>query len=128
MLIQILVLFFQSYVFAVNISVTEADLLRATGLDKSYITRETENALENLLFIEENGTSCGLEDFSIDGYIVTAGTETAPEKFEVITTAKGPANYCATSEEFKCYTHFYMQNNTWKTLGAECEFDAKFNE
>jgi hypothetical protein len=127
-MIQIFAILFQTYVFAAAIPVNEAELLKATGLEKSYISKETEDSLESLLLISENGFTCGLEEFYIDGYNITDGTESAPKKFEVITVVIGPANSCASSEEFKCYTHFYLQNDTWKSLGAECEYDSKFNE
>ncbi len=127
-MIQIFAILFQSYVFAAAIPVNEAKLLTATGLEKSYISKETGDSLESLLFYSNNGISCGLEEFYIDGYNITEGTEAAPTKFEVISVVTGPTNYCAASEEFKCYTYFFLQNDAWKTLGAECDYDSKFNE
>ncbi len=118
---QIFAILFQSYVFAAAIPVNEAELLKATGLEKSYISKETGDSLESLLFYSNNGFSCGLEEFYIDGYNITEGTESAPTKFEVVSVVTGPANYCATTEEFKCYTYFFLQNDAWKTLGAECD-------
>lgn len=125
---QIFAILFQTYVFAAAIPVNEAELFKATGLEKNYISKETGDSLESLLFISENGISCGLEEFYIDGYNITDGTESAPKKFEVVSVVTGPSNYCASTEEFKCYTYFYLQNDTWKTLGAECDYDSKFNE
>ena len=128
MTIQLLAILFQSYVFAATIPVNEAELLKATGLEKSYVAKQTEDSLESLLFYADNGISCGLEEFYIDGYNVTEGTESAPTKFEVVSVVTGPSNYCAQYETFKCYTYFYKQNEAWKTLGAECDYDSKYNE
>jgi hypothetical protein len=125
---QIFALLIQNFVFATAIPVNEAELLTVTGLEKSYISKETGDSLESLLFYSNNGISCGLEEFYIDGYSITEGADSAPKKFEVITSVTGPTNDCASTEEFKCYTHFYLQNDTWRILGTECDSDSKFNE
>ena len=68
---QIFTILFQTYVFAATIPVNEAELLKATGLEKSYISKETGDSLESLLFYSNNGITCGLEEFYIDGYNIT---------------------------------------------------------
>lgn len=125
---QLFNLLLQTLVIAAPIHVNEADLLKVTGLEKSYVMRETENSLESYLYYDNNGISCGLEEFYVEGYTITEGTESAPTKFEVITTVSGPVNYCAQYSQFQCYTYFYLKNSTWNTLGAECEHGTEYNE
>jgi hypothetical protein len=127
MLLQILLVLTQSS-FAAAIPVNEAELLQATGLEKSFIEKQNEDALESLLFIQNNGVSCGLDELSIEGYNVTEGTAQAPTKFEVINLVSAPTNYCASYEVVQCYTYFYLKNNQWETLGAECAEGSGPNE
>lgn len=121
MLIQIIALIFQSQVYAANLDINEASLLQVTGIEKAKLIAANEDALEALLSFEDEGISCGLEDYSIKGYKITAGTIDAPTKFEVINSVTGPTNYCGGTATYNCYTYFYLQNGEWKDLGSECD-------
>lgn len=128
MLIQILALIFNSQVYAANININEVELLQVTGIEKANLVEINEEALTNALFFEDEGFSCGLEEYTITGYKITEGTTDAPTKFEVINSVVGPTNYCGGSARYNCYTYFYLQNGQWKDLGAECDSSSTADE
>jgi hypothetical protein len=128
MILNLFVLLLQTHSFAASIPVTEKELLSVTGIEKSFLLEKNEDALENLLYFEEDGVSCGLDEFSIEGYKITEGIANAPTKFEVINLVTGPTNYCGGSARYTCYTYFYLQNGKWLDLGAECDDSTIFNE
>lgn len=128
MILNLLVLLLQTQSFAASIPVTEKELLSATGIEKSFLLKTNEDALESLLYFEDDGISCEMDEFSIEGYAITEGTANAPTKFEVINLVTGPTNFCGGTARYTCYTYFYLKNGKWQDLGAECDDSTVFNE
>ncbi len=128
MLLTVLTLLIQTQTHAAQFSINEKELLAATSIDKNLLMKENEKALEQALFFEENGVSCGLEEFFIDGYTITEGSANVPTKFEVLNVVTGPTNYCGGYAKYKCYTHFYKKDGQWNTLGAECDSSDSFED
>lgn len=128
MILNLLILLFQTQSFAANIPVTEKELLAVTGIEKSFLYEKNEDALEDLLYMEDEGISCEMEEFSIEGYTITEGTANSPTKFEVINLVTGPTNFCGGYARYTCYTVFYLKDGQWLDLGAECDDSSVFNE
>ncbi|MBY0384269.1 hypothetical protein K2X05_03845 [bacterium] len=128
MILNLLALLLQTQSFAAGIQVSEKELLSVTGIQKSFLLKSNEDALESLLSFEDEGISCEMDEFSIEGYTITEGTANAPKKFEVINRVTGPTNFCGGTATYTCYTYFYLKNGQWLDLGSECDDSTVFNE
>lgn len=128
MFLMIFTIFFQTQIQAAQIPINENELLSLTKIDKNVLYKANEKSLEEAVFMDENGMSCGLEEFSIEGYTIIEGTANNPTRFEVINLVTGPTNYCGASGQYKCYTPFYKKNEAWNTLGAECETSPSYED
>lgn len=119
-------LFLISTAQAAQIPVTQQELLQSTGLQETFVLNENEKALRELLEYVDEGVSCSIEKLTVEGYTVTKGTATQPTQFEVINTVTGPKDNCLSTDTYTCYTHFFIKNGQWQTLGAECD-DSKLD-
>lgn len=109
-------------------SVSGTEVLQLTGYNEETLALEVQRSLESYFYYDNNGISCGLEDFTIEGYSIIKGTSSAPEKIEVQTTASGPIPYCNGYRSYTCYTFFSKNSEQkWVATSSECN-DSLYNE
>lgn len=107
---------------------TVKQVVEQTGLTEKFIVSETEKSLEAALFYQDDGISCGLEEFVVTGYQSLEKSAGELSRFEVITEADGPVNYCAGSVRQTCYTTWSKKSGSWKAAFTECEEGVLFEE
>lgn len=122
-LFTILLSFFSSAEFIQN----KADILNVTGLTETIIEKKTEQSLEAFLFYQDDGVSCGLDEYFIFGFTTTTKSLTV-DQFTVVSDVVGQVNDCNGYEQFKCYTTWAKKDDQWNPLFTECDDDTVAGE
>lgn len=114
---------------AVPKELKESEILNLTQLHPTEISKRTQVALEDHLFQEAHGRSCGLSHFYIEGYQTTESIlDYSLKSFSVITEVYGPIYLCKGYEYFLCSTT-WVKNSTqrrlqsWNVSKTFCEDD-----
>lgn len=107
-----------SFLTSAEVKQTELDITTLMGLTKEQLEKGTQDALEKELYYDEDGISCGLEEFAIDHY--TIPSLTSPTEFSVITDTVGPKNYCGGYDTYKCTTTWKLENTQWSAKNVVC--------
>jgi hypothetical protein len=108
---------------------TQSELLLETGIDAKTLARGTEASLESFLFVDENGMSCGLKEFSMEIFTATGKPGDTYNSFVVASMVKGPVGQtCGIYDEYMCYTTWENTSSGWQAAGSECDEDTVFGE
>ncbi len=127
MILGILSSFILSLAFASE-PMTKAEVLQQTQLTEKTLSMMVQKDLESFLFYDDDGISCGLEEFFIEGYNLLKKDETGMTSFEVVTEVTGPVNYCGGYSRYACYTKFNKKNSVWEVAYTECDEPGLYDE
>lgn len=108
---------------------SQNDILAMTGLTEKYILTETQKSLEEYLFQDGSGISCGLDEFYVSHYTVPSPSQTLSyDKFTIATETTGPVGYCDGYARYMCFVEWSNKSGVWKTVSTDCEDGYEFND
>lgn len=103
----------------------KSDVLALTGMTEKVLVAEVQNSLEGHLYYDDDGISCGLEEFYISHYMQPIKES---DSFSVHTEVTGPVGYCGGYSQYMCSVVFKKQNNTWSAVYTECDEGNLYEE
>lgn len=124
---MILIALIFSVLASAEVEKSKNDILALTGLTETYILQETQNSLEEYLFQDGSGISCGLEEFVVSHYTVPSPKQTLSyDQFTIATETSGPVGYCDGYATYMCYVEWSNKSGVWKTVSTDCEEGFEF--
>ena len=123
MLFTILLSFFASA--QLEKELFKSDVLALTGLEEKALVAEVQNSLESQLFYDDDGISCGLEEFYISHYTQPKNSTT---EFSVHAEVTGPVGYCSGYAQYMCSVVFKSKDNKWSPVYTECDEGNMYEE
>ncbi len=123
---MVLVLIFSLFASA-EVEKSQDEILKMTGLTPAQILQKTQESLEQYLFQDDSGESCGLDEFAVSHYLVPNKAQTY-ERFTVVTDTTGPVGHCDGYATYNCFTEWSNKSGSWNTVSTECEDGYEFND